>query len=133
MSSELAAPFALTPSGGIAEFNVPGDQVQAHLTALVSTAPGERVMLPTYGVPLTKLLFSNTAIDVTQIVAQDVRTAIQKWEPAINLLNVRTMVSDTPEGISKINVDYAPGVVATSNTQVSTATVLVGGTVIGNG
>lgn len=129
---ELAAPFGLTPSGAIGVLNAPADQVQAHLTALVSTAPGERVMLPTYGVPLASLLFGDTSAAVAMKVGNDVRTAITQWEPAVNLMDVHTDVSDTPEGMAAVSVDYSPGSSYTSTSTVSTATVLVGGTVVGN-
>lgn len=131
-TTELAAPFGLTPSGAIAVLTTPADQVQAHLTALVSTAPGERVMLPTYGVPLASLVFGDTAADVSMQVGQDVSTAIATWEPTVNLMDVRTDVSDTVEGIASVRVDYSPGQAVTSTATVSTATVLVGGTVVGN-
>lgn len=132
MATELAAPFGLTPSGGVAVFTVPGDQVQAHLTALVSIAPGDRVMLPEYGVPLTSLLFGDTAVDASQAAANDVRAAITRWEPQVNLMSVRTLLSDTPEGLTSIDVQYTPGTAVTSTSVVNTATVLIGGTVVGN-
>lgn len=131
-TTELAAPFGLTPSGSIAVFTVPGDQVQAHLKALVSISPGERVMLPAYGVPLASLVFGDTAADAEQQVANDVRAAITQWEPQVNLMNVRTILSDTPEGLASVDVQYTPGAVLTSTAQVNTATVLVGGSVVGN-
>lgn len=131
-TTELAAPFGLTPSGGIAVFSTPADQVQAHLTALVSTGPGERVMLPQYGVPLTSLVFGDTAGVVVQQVGADVQSAIGQWEPNVNLIDVRLDISDTPEGMAGVTVEYSPGQTVTSTATVSTATVLVGGTIVGN-
>jgi len=131
-TTELAAPFGLTPSGAVAVFSTPADQVQAHLTALVSTGPGERVMLPEYGVPLASLLFGDTAAEIAMQVGNDVRAAITKWEPAVSLMDVQTDVADTPEGLAAIKVEYTPGALVTSTATVSTATVLVGGTIVGN-
>lgn len=129
MATELATPFGLTPSGGIAGFSVPGDMVQAHLQALVSTNPGERVMNPAYGVPLSSYVFGLSADQVGQLVVADVSRAIMRWEPAVNLQNVETMVADTSEGLVSVNVQYSPGAAVTGSTQVSTATVLVGGSI----
>lgn len=131
MATELSAPFGLTPSGGIAAFSAPGDMVQAHLQALVSTHPGERVMQPTYGVPLSSYLFGIGADAVTPMVVQQVTRAIQQWEPSVNLQGVNTQVSDTSEGLVAVNVDYSPGVAQIPGSSVvSTASVLVGGTVV---
>lgn len=131
MASELAAPFGLTPSGGVAAFSVPADMVQAHLQALVSTVPGERVMQPTYGIPLASYVFGISAAAAGQLVVQDVTRAIQEWEPSVNLLDVQTSVSDTSEGVASVSVDYTPGSAVTGAAQVSTVTVLVGGAVVG--
>lgn len=130
MARELAAPFGLTPSGGIAVVTAPGDQVQQHLQALVSTNPGERVMRPDYGVPLASYVFGLSAQEVTPLVAADVTRAVQQWEPAVNLRDVRTTASDTSEGMVAVNVDYSPGATVTASSVSATATVLVGGSVV---
>lgn len=130
MATELRAPFGLTPSGGIAAFSLPGDMVQAHLQALVSTNPGERVMQSRYGVPLSSYVFGLNAQETGALVTNDVGQAIARWEPSVNLQNVQLMTSDTSEGIVSVNVQYTPGAAVTGSSVVSTATVLVGGSVI---
>lgn len=132
MSRELQAPFGLTPSGGVAVVTTPGDMVQQHLKSLVSTNPGERVMQPQYGVPISSYVFGLSAEEVGPLIASDVRQAIQRWEPAVNLQNVQTMLADTSEGLTAVDVQYSPGATVTSATTTSTATVLVGGSVVGS-
>lgn len=129
MATELAAPFSLTPSGGVAAVSAPGDMVQQHLKSLVSTNPGERLMRPTYGVPLSSYVFGLSADQVSPLVSNDISRAIQQWEPAVNLQNVQLQTSDIAEGLVSVDVQYSPGVAVTDSTQVSQATVLVGGTV----
>ena len=131
MSSEMVAPFQLTPSGGVAVTTSPYTQVQQHLQALVSTSPGERVMRPTYGVPLPSYLFGLDKPQVMMMAQRDVQVAITKWEPNINVQDVRTVLSDTSLGGVAISVDYSPGItVGAGAAQVQTATVLVGGEII---
>jgi len=127
--AEIAAPFSLTPSGGLAAVSAPADMVQQHLKCLVSTNPGERVMRPTYGVPLSGYVFGLSADQVSPLVTSDISRAIQQWEPSINLQNVQMQTADTTEGLVSVDVQYSPGVAVTESTQLSTATVLVGGTV----
>lgn len=131
MSTEIQAPFGLSPSGGIAAVTDPGTQVQQHLQSLVSTNPGERVMQPKYGIPLSSYVFGLSAQQVGSLVVADVQRAIQQWEPNVSVQNVWTTVSDTSEGNVAINVDYAPGAGLPSSAPVTTATVLVGGSVVG--
>lgn len=130
MSIEMQAPFGLTPSGGVAVVTVPGTQVQQHLQSLVSTSPGERVMQPTYGIPLSSYVFGLTAEQVSGLVVSDVQRAVQQWEPSVNLQQVQLMPSDTSEGMVAVNVNYSPGAAVTSSSVTSTATVLVGGSVV---
>lgn len=130
MSTEILTPFQLTPSGGVAAASVPADQVQQHLQALVSTTPGERVMQPAYGVALANALFGLGTAQTAAIVSTDVQAAIAKWEPNVNIQDVRTSVGDTSLGIVAIDVDYSPGSGPPSPNAVQTCTVLVGGSVI---
>lgn len=129
--SELAQPFGLSPSGGVAVVSDPGSIAQQHLQALVSTQPGERVMQPTYGVPLAKFLFGIDAATVDSLLAVDVGAAIRTWEPSIALQDVQTSVADTSLGTVAINVEYTPGAGVAASAQAQTATVLVGGSVVG--
>lgn len=129
--SELQAPFGLTPSGGIATVTSPVTLSQQHVQALVSTNPGERVMRPTYGVPLSSYLFGLDASQVATAVGNDIATALATWEPSISLQDVKTSVSDTSQGIASVEVDYSPGAASAIPASVQTATVLVGGSVVG--
>lgn len=130
MSIELLTPFQLTSSGGVAVTTVPDQQVQQHLQALVSTNPGERVMQPRYGVPLADYLFGLDTDQTAAAVSNDISAAVVKWEPSVNIQHVRTLISDTSQGLLSIDVDYSPGSVAPSPSVVSTCTILVGGSVI---
>ena len=131
MSDELLMPFQLTPSGGVAVTTVPSQQVQQHLQALASTSPGERVMQPSYGVPLSGLVFGLDTSQTSAVVTNELSAAIAKWEPSVNIRDVRTLISDTSQGLLSINVDYSPGApgVSSAPSTIQTATILVGGTV----
>ena len=131
MSTELLQPFQLTPSGGVAVTTVPTQQVQQHLQSLVSTSPGDRVMQPQYGVPLASYLFGLDRSQVSMLASKDVSTAVTKWEPMVNIRDVRTTLSNDDLGTIAINVEYSPGPSpSVSGAQVHTATVLVGGTIL---
>ena len=130
MSSEIVIPFALSPTGGIAVTTDPDVQTGQHVDSLVSTRPGERVMVPTYGVDLAGQLFGNTG-DVGAAVVNDVKVAMGKWEPSVIVVNVSLVDSlDQTTGLTQVEVDYATPSGGATNPGTSTATVLVGGTVI---
>ena len=132
MSTEIVAPFQLTPSGSIATTKDPRVQAQQHVTALVSTNPGERVMLPGYGVGLAALVFAPNSPVVTATIQQDVAQALAQWEPSIIVNGVSPAAgADPTTGVAMVNVDFQAGAQpGAPGSAVQTATILVGGTVI---
>lgn len=132
MSTELLTPFQLTPSGAVAVTTDPGVQAQQHVTSLVSTNPGERVMLPAYGVPLASLVFASNDPVVVATIEQDVTNALAQWEPSIIVNSVSPAAGQDPsQGVAMVNVDFQAGATADApGASVQTATILVGGQVI---
>jgi phage baseplate assembly protein W len=132
VSTEILMPFQLTASGGVAVTESPYTQAQQHVTALVSTNPGERVMLPGYGVALEALVFSPNDDVVAATIQSDVTQALAAWEPSITVNSVTPATSTDPTtGVAMVNVDFtAVASPSQPGTQLQTATILVGGTVI---
>lgn len=135
MSTELLTPFQLTPSGAIAVTTDPGVQAQQHVTSLVSTNPGDRVMLPGYGVPLAALVFASNDPVVVATIERDVTTALAQWEPSVIVNSVSPAAGQDPsQGVAMVNVDFQAGATpGAPGAGIQTATILVGGTVIADG
>lgn len=108
-------------------------QAEQHVQSLVSTTPGERAMLPAYGVDLSGGLFgANPAMIANQVIT-NTKNALQVWEPGINVLGVSpvTNQNDPITGIVSVNVNYTVNAGAPVNqSQIQTATILVGGTMV---
>jgi uncharacterized protein len=80
--------------------------VRESLRVLFETAQGERVMLPTYGCALWRLVFrALTATFVTEVSAA-VEKAVVDWEPRIDLLGVEVREDPAEEGLVTVSVDY---------------------------
>ena len=82
--------------------------IASSLAVLLSTARGERVMVPQYGCALDELLFENLDTRMRTLMADKIETAILYHEPRIELEDVR--VEDDPsevlEGRVLIGVTY---------------------------
>ncbi|HEX2733793.1 MAG TPA: GPW/gp25 family protein [Polyangiaceae bacterium] len=76
--------------------------VRQAILLLLSTAPGERVMRPTYGCDLNRLAFAVNDETTAGLAIHYVRQAIERWEPRVALLNVDA-VRD-PEEDSRLNI-----------------------------
>ena len=122
-------PFAVDIHGRIATVLDPDTQAMQHVECLVSTSPGERVMMPDYGIPLTSYLFEPGFEQVTIEIEHDVTSQMSMWEPNLTVMDV-TPLLDSDFGVSKVTVDFArmPGV-PDSSSPTLTATVHVGGDV----
>ena len=93
--------------------NIPGVEmledekdIASSLEILLSTLPGERVMLPQYGCNLDELLFESLDTRMKTLMADKVESAILYHEPRIELEKVVLDDSADLEGIVLIRIEY---------------------------
>lgn len=128
----MVVPFSLDANGSVNSTADPNLQVQQHITSLVATGPGERVMLPTYGVPVRNTIFAPDDQMQVAILQGQISSAMGTWEPNVDLSGVSLMTDTDPStGFVGLNVDWIPRTpFSGTGTGVQTAVILVGGTVI---
>jgi phage baseplate assembly protein W len=80
--------------------------IASSLEILLSTALGERTMLPQYGCNLDELVFESLDTRMKTLMADKVDTAILYFEPRIEVENVRLDDSLGLEGVILIEVVY---------------------------
>ena len=80
--------------------------IASSLQVLLSTAQGERVMLPQYGCNLDELLFESLDTRMKTLMADKVESAILYHEPRIELENVVLDESAELDGVVLINIVY---------------------------
>jgi uncharacterized protein len=80
--------------------------IVSSLEILLSTAQGERVMLPQYGCNLDELVFENLDTRMKTLMADKVESAILYHEPRIELEKVRLDDSGELDGVVLIEVIY---------------------------
>lgn len=78
------------------------NQIKSDLLVLLLTNPGERVMLPDFGVPLRSLIFEPNDPILAERAREMISLAISMWEPRVNINNI-----DIRTGIdqSELNMD----------------------------
>lgn len=132
MSTEVQVPFGLDTAGNVQVTTDSDLQTSQHIEALVSTQPGERVMLPTYGINTFGKMFGPNFTVADTMLVNEVTSAIAAWEPKVNVTSVRTNnLAGYPYGMSNVEVDWSSKVTQPFQTaEVITATVMVGGTVV---
>jgi hypothetical protein len=80
--------------------------IASSLEILLTTIPGERVMLPQYGCNLEELVFESLDTRMKTLMADKVESAILYHEPRIELESVRLDDSRELEGVVLIGVVY---------------------------
>lgn len=88
--------------------------IEESLRVLLSTRPGERIMLPDYGCSLEELLFESINLTLTTQITEIVRTSILYYEPRIDLINLTLNQEDSFQGRIDIILDYR---IRTTNTR----------------
>ena len=80
--------------------------IASSLEILLTTALGERTMLPQYGCNLDELVFESLDTRMKTLMADKVQTAILFFEPRIEIETVRLDDSRQLEGLILIEVVY---------------------------
>jgi uncharacterized protein len=80
--------------------------IASSLEILLTTIPGERVMLPQYGCNLSELLFESLDTRLKTLMADKVESAILYHEPRIDLESVQLDDSRELEGVVLIEIVY---------------------------
>jgi len=89
MAKFLGMPYPLQDHArGFMHTQFGTQQIKSDMLALLLTNPGERVMLPNYGVGLRKFLFEPNDALVIQEVTQAIDSQIRLWEPRIVIKNI---------------------------------------------
>lgn len=95
MSVTINLPFSFDANGAVATTTSERKQLLNRVRAVVSTAPGDRVMRPNYGVDTASFLF----MPIAGIAEAEIRSAIvagvARWEPSAVVHSVDFAINDT--------------------------------------
>ena len=98
-------PLQVTPAGKIAQARFE-QRIEESVYLILSTAKGERVMLPDFGCSIHELVFApNNSMTLT-LVVHHVREALVAFEPRIDVLDVGVETSQEQPNLLLIRVNY---------------------------
>lgn len=110
MSSEIlgtgiAFPLSVDRRGGLALAHAETDVEQA-IQIILGTAPGERPMRPEFGCGVHDYVFDTIDARAVGFMEVAVREALERWEPRIDVEEVRFDLSENINGKLVIEIDY---------------------------
>jgi len=81
-------------------------EIEQAITLILGTARGERPMRPEFGCRIHDHVFGPATSATAGKIAYDVREALQRWEPRIEVSDIRVSFEDIESGALYVDVGY---------------------------
>jgi phage baseplate assembly protein W len=111
LGSGVAFPLRVDRRGGMALVRA-GEDITEAITIILGTAPGERPMRPEFGCGIHNYIFETVDAYTMARLEQEIRIALDRWEPRIDVLDIDFGLDRVDFGEVVIEISY---VVRTSN------------------
>ena len=105
LGSGIAFPLQVDRRGGIALASDETDIDQA-IQLILGTAPGERPMRPEFGCGVHDFVFDTIDAATAGRLETEVRRALERWEPRIDVEDIDFDLSGVDEGRLLISIAY---------------------------
>ena len=80
------------------------DLISQNLKNLVLTNPGERVMMPAFGVGIKKFLFEPNREEICANITARINTQVKRYIPFVEILNIR--FKSTEAGLDDVDPNF---------------------------
>lgn len=98
-------PLGTDATGGVALVNRDREIEQA-IRLILGTACGERPMRPEFGCRIHDHVFNTATAATAGQIAYDVRQALERWEPRIDVLDVAVSFAAMENGTLYVDIRY---------------------------
>lgn len=105
LGTGLSFPLSVDARGNLAMVRAEADVDQA-IALILGTAPGERPMRPEFGCGVHDYVFDTIDANTVGHMALEVREALRRWEPRIEVLDVDFDLDHVDRGELLIQIDY---------------------------
>lgn len=98
-------PIKVNAKGGFDWSNGPA-RIQASIWMILSTSPGERLMLPPFGAGIKDYVFESNSELICARLESGIQNALTQWEPRIQVVSVQAMPSDEQDSLVLVSISY---------------------------
>ena len=82
-------------------------EIEEAIRLILATAPGERPMRPEFGCRVHDYVFAPADATTAGLIAYEVRAALVRWEPRIDVQGVDVTVDEHDQSLLYIDVRYS--------------------------
>ena len=101
----IAFPMRIAPSGGVALVSRERE-IEEAIRLILGTSPGERPMRPEFGSRISEHVFGPANASTAGQLAYEVRVALERWEPRIDVQDVEVSFDAVDAGVLYLDVRY---------------------------
>ena len=101
-----AFPLRTGATGGIA-LVAREQEIEEAIRLILGTAPGERPMRPEFGCRIHEYVFSSADGSTASSIAAEVKSALRRWEPRIDVEDVLVSFDARDASVMYIDIRYA--------------------------
>ena len=105
VGSGIAFPMRIAPSGGVALVSRERE-IEEAIRLILGTSPGERPMRPEFGSRISEHVFGPANASTAGQLAYEVRVALERWEPRIDVEDVEVGFDSVDTGVLYLDVRY---------------------------
>jgi uncharacterized protein len=106
IGSGVAFPLRVDRRGGLA-LSSGEEDVREAIALILGTAPGDRPMRPEFGCGIHDYIFESIDAYTLGKIEQEIREALDRWEPRAEVLDVDVDLSQSADGVLLIDITYA--------------------------
>lgn len=99
-------PLSISDSGDFANNETIKDLVKQNFRTLLLTIPGERIMIPDFGVGFEKYLFELKSYGTIDNLASDIQNQVNKYLPYIEIQNIDLDRDNQVDDILSVKIEY---------------------------
>lgn len=102
----ISFPLRVDRLGGLGVSSGNSD-VQEAIDIILGTAPGERPMRPEFGCGIHNYIFDTIDASMLGKVEYEIRSALDRWEPRIEVLDITPDLARVDEGVLMLDITYS--------------------------
>jgi uncharacterized protein len=102
----ISFPLRIDRLGGLA-LSTGHSDIEEAIDVILGTAPGERPMRPEFGCGVHNYVFDTIDAYTLGRIDYEIRAALDRWEPRIDVVDVEPDLSRQGEGVLMLDITYS--------------------------